>query len=495
MGIEQELAMTTRPNILWICTDQQRFDTLGCYGNPFVHTPNLDRLASEGTRFELAFSQSPVCTPSRAAFLTGRYPRTCGGRQNGADIPDDEVLVTKLLADAGYVCGLAGKLHLRACNPKHLGPGGVESRIDDGYAEFHWSHHNGPMKPSANEYWDWLAEKGLTFHNQPCAESTCIHYAMTGETSQTAWCAEKAADFMRERAADGKPWLFSVNLFDPHHAFDAPREYVERYLERLDEIPLPVRQEGELAEKPLWQAYDAENGGYGLEKRLTWGAMDETDHRLVRASYWAMCDMIDDYVGRMLAALEETGQRENTLVIFTSDHGELLGDHGIYLKGPFFYDCSVRVPLIVHWPGRVKTQESPALVELLDLPQTLLDAVGLPHHPGMQGQSLWPMLTGGAPADEHRTSVYCEYYNSCHGHNGDFVQPAMTTMVRTRQHKLTVAHGEGQGELYDLATDPQELHNLWEDPTHIATKARLLVELADRMAFTCDPLPTRTARW
>ncbi|MBT3288719.1 MAG: sulfatase-like hydrolase/transferase [Victivallales bacterium] len=487
--------MTTRPNILWICTDQQRFDTLGCYGNPFVHTPHLDRLAREGTRFEYAFSQSPVCTPSRAAFLTGRYPRTCRGRQNGADIPGSEVLVTKLLADAGYVCGLAGKLHLRACNPSHLGENGVESRIDDGYTDFHWSHHSGVMRPSRNEYWDWLAEHGLQFHNEPCAESKCITYAMTGETSQTAWCAEKVADFVRERSMDGKPWLFSVNLFDPHHSFDAPREYMERYLDRLDEIPLPVHWKGELDNKPLWQTNDARNGGYGLDRKFAWRNLSDMDHRLIRASYWAMCDMIDDYVGRMLAALDETGQRENTIVVFTSDHGELIGDHGIYLKGPFFYDCSVRVPLIVHWPGRVAAQESPALVELLDLPQTLLDAAGLPHHPGMQGRSLWPLLTGEAPSDEHRDSVYCEYYNACNGHNGSFEQPAMATMLRTRQHKLTVAHGQDQGELYDLAADPQELRNLWDDPAAVATKAELLVQLSDRMAFACDPLPNRQAPW
>ena len=123
-----------RPNILWICTDQQRFDTLGCYGNTFVRTPNLDRLAEAGTLFENAFSQSPVCTPSRASFLTGRYPRTCRTRQNGADIPAQEVLVTRILADAGYVCGLSSKLHLSTCNPSACET--MERRIDDGYAEF-----------------------------------------------------------------------------------------------------------------------------------------------------------------------------------------------------------------------------------------------------------------------------------------------------------------------------------------------------------------------
>ncbi len=482
-------------NILWICSDQQRFDTLGCYGNPWAATPNLDRLAAEGTRFELAFSQSPVCTPSRCAFLTGRYPRTCRGRQNGAALPDGEILVTKRLADAGYVCGLAGKLHLRPARPWQEVEGGVESRLDDGYAVFHWSHHSGSMGKARNEYWDWLAEKGLQWRSEPCERSKHIQFAMTPETTQTAWCAEKACEFIEARARDGRPWLFSVNLFDPHHPFDAPRECVERYLPRLDEIPLPNYAEGELENKPVWQRYDAARGSYGRVDHFAWSRMTEEDHRLVRASYWAMCDLIDEYVGRMLDALERTGQRENTLVIYTSDHGEMLGDHGIYLKGPFFYEPAVHVPLIVSQPGRVAAQTSAALVELMDLAPTVLDAAGLPHHPGMQARSLWPLLTGEAEPDAHREDVYCEYYNACAGHNGSDELPAMTTMVRTRRHKLTVAHGYGTGELYDLENDPNESANLWDDPAHADVKAEMLVRLTDRMAWTCDPLPPRRAPW
>ncbi len=306
-----------QPNILWICSDQQRFDTLGCSGNPWVHTPHIDRLAETGARFDLAFSQSPVCTPSRAAFLTGRYPRTCRGRQNGAHLPASEVLVTKRLAEAGYRCGLAGKLHLRPCNPKALGKDGVEARLDDGYTDFHWSHHSGSMQPAKNEYWDWLQAKGCTYRTTPCERSGHVSFAMTGETSQTAWCAEQACRFIDERAGEGRPWLFSVNLFDPHHPFDAPAEYMARYLARLDSIPLPSYTHGELDNKPCWQAFDAKRGGYGLVGNLRWGAMTETDHRAVRASYWSMCDLIDVHVGRMLEALERTGQRENTIVIYS----------------------------------------------------------------------------------------------------------------------------------------------------------------------------------
>jgi arylsulfatase A-like enzyme len=179
-------------------------------------------------------------------------------------------------------------------------------------------------------------------------------------------------------------------------------------------------------------------------------------------------------------------------VVFTSDHGEMLGDHGIYLKGPFFYEPAVRVPLIVSWPGCVQAQVSPAMVELIDLPQTLLDAVGLPHPPGMQGQSLWPMLTGEVAGDLHREDVYCEYYNAMPWHKEPSAQ---MTMVRTERFKLTVDHSTGSGELYDLERDPRETHNLWDDADYAQVKTEMLIRLCNRMAWTVDPLPLRRAAW
>lgn len=483
-----------KPNILWICTDQQRFDTLGCYGNHWVSTPNIDRLARIGTQFECAFSQSPVCTPSRGAFLTGRYPRTCRSRQNGANIPGTEVLVTRMFADAGYHCGLSGKHHLRACFPKYLGPGGRESRIDDGYETFHWSHGSGRMGIAENDYHTWLAEHGLSWKEGRKKVSDHVSTAMTRDTSQMAWCSDMAIEFFTANA--GSPWLFSLNAFDPHAGFDPPEEFLAPYLEHIDEIPLPAYIEGELDNKPLWQMYDHINGAYGGGNiRFRHSAMAEADHKLVRAAYWAMCDQIDYHVGKMLTALEATGQIENTIVIFTSDHGELLGDHGIYMKGPFFYDCSIRVPLIICMPGAIKSQCTKGLVELLDLPQTILEAAGIDAHPGMMGKSLWPLLTGLEPSDFHRPDIYCESYNACEGHNGANEQPAYATMIRTETHKMVVAHGQGTGELYDLSVDPGEHKNLWDVPEASAIKTELLVRLADRMAFTSDPLPERVAPW
>ena len=483
-----------QPNILWICSDQQRFDTLGCYGNAFVHTPNLDRLANEGVLFEYAFSQSPVCTPSRACFLTGRYRRTTRTRQNGQCIPEDEVLVTRLLNEAGYTCGLSGKLHLSACNPsfcKH-----TERRINDGYSVFHWSHHPSPSW-GTSDYEHWLREKGMEYAGEPFGDSERARTSVPEQYHQTTWCVQKAINFIEELPArtEDRPWLFSVNTFDPHHPFDPPKEYLERYLDRLDDIPLPNYAEGELDDKPVFQQID-HRGPYGSgAKKMAAEAprIPDREHRLVRAAYWAMCDLIDAQVGRLLGALEDTGQRENTIVIFMSDHGEMLGDHGIYCKGPYFYEPAVRVPLIVSWPGVIlQGRRSRALVELCDLAPTLLDAAGLERHPGMQGRSLWPLLAGDADLHGHRDDVYCEYYNAMTGHTDP---PAHLTMVRTRRHKLVVTHGMEPGELYDLDADPQERRNLWDDAGHVSVRMEMLNRLCDRMAWTVDPLPERVAPW
>ncbi len=476
----------SRPNILWVCTDQQRVDTLGCYGNPLVHSPNIDALAEKGVLFEQCYSQSPVCTPSRASFLTGRYPRTARCRQNGASIPEDEVLITRLLADAGYVCGLSGKLHLSVCHPD-ASPG-TERRINDGYDEFHWSHHPRPDW-STNEYIHWLQEKGVVFDTPSYQGSKYVEAGMPAEHHQTTWCAEKAIEFIEANAEFDIPWLFSVNIFAPHHPFDPPVDYLEKYLDLLDQIALPNYVEGELDNKPKYQQFD-HRGAYNNPKMFPFAEMSDDDHRLVTAAYWAMCDLVDTQVGRMMDALEQTGQLDNTIVIFMSDHGEMLGDHGFYLKGPHFYDPAVHVPIIMSWPGHIlEGQRSTALVELFDIAPTLLEAAGLDIYPGIQARSFWPMLMGQASLDEHRDDVYSEYYNAW------IYDDAQATMVRNRQYKLVAYHSIRSGELYDLEQDPLETHNRWQDPDYTAIKMDLLETLCERMAWTVDPLPLRQARY
>ena len=483
-----------KPNVLWICADQQRYDTLGCYGNQYVNTPNLDALAKSGVKFNYAYSQSPVCSPSRAAFMTGRYPRTTRCRQNGQMIPADEALVSRIFRDNGYNCGLSGKLHLAPCHTSVCKT--TEKRIDDGYSVFNWSHHpmdygNKNSNWANNEYQTWLRENGHTYKDEPYKGSKHVKTGMSEELHQTTWCVNKAINFIEANTLYGNPWFFSVNLFDPHHPFDPPKEYLERYIDMIDEIPLPNYKNGELDNKPAFQREEFRNGAYNNIKQFRYENMSEYDHRLVKAAYWAMVDLIDRQIGRLTEFLKNQGLLENTIIIFTSDHGEMLGDHGIYMKGPHFYDCSVRVPLIMSWEGRIKgNTDSDALVELIDIAPTLLEAAGIPIYEGMQGKSLLSLLTGNADIHHHREDVMSEYLNAMPTHKNP---GAFLTMLRDRRYKLVRSHGDELGELYDMENDPEETANLWETLEYEPVKNKMIKRLCDRIAFTCDPLPVREA--
>lgn len=464
------------PNILWICTDQQRFDTIGALGNRLIRTPHIDALVRNGTAFTHAYCQSTVCAPSRASFLTGRYPRTTGCRQNGQSIPPGERLAGRILADHGYTCGLAGKLHLASASD-----GKVEVRTDDGYDVFHWSHHPQPDWPE-NAYTQWLAKHGTSWdklYSSP--ESSYVKQGIPAQFHQTTWCAEMAIQFIEQYR--GRPWMFSFNCFDPHHPFDPPGEYLKRY--RPADMPLPRYEPGELENKSIYQRLDHEwahdEPGYFHVR-----AMTDDDRQQVTAAYYAMIELIDDQVGRMMAALKRTDQIDNTIVVFMSDHGEMLGDHGLYLKGPHFYDEAVRCPLVISWPGHFTADvRRDQLVELVDLVPTLLESAGIEPEPAIQGKSLAPLLRGEEPQSIHREYVYCEYYNAW-THKRSY-----GTMMRTRDKKIIVYHGIDDGELYDLESDPGEVNNLWRSPNHAELRERLLKQAFDASVFTMDPMPPR----
>ena len=468
--------MSDRPNILWLCTDQQRFDTIQSLGNPLVRSPNVDRLVEEGVTFTQAYCQSPVCAPSRASFLTGRYPRTTGCRQNGQMIPENEVLISRMLADVGYRCGLAGKLHLASCSD-----GKVEARIDDGYHDFYWSHHPQPDWEE-NAYTQWLKSKGKTWEELYTGRATgYVKEGIPAEYHQTMWCAETTIDFIK--ANQGQPWFFSFNCFDPHHPFDPPAEYLQKY--DPTDMPLPKTGPNAPDSKSSFQELDS-MWAHNSPGEFHTGAMTDNDRREVTAAYYAMCELIDHQVGRIMAALEDTGQRENTIVVFMSDHGEMLGDHGIYFKGPHFYDEAVRVPLVISWPKRFQSGlQIDGLMELVDLVPTFLEACDVAVPNRVQGRSLIPHLTGAADPSKHRDFVYCEYLNSW-THSD-----AYGTMLRTETEKIVVYHGTDQGELYDLESDPDAFENLWHSSDHQPMKLRLMQQCFDASVFNMDPDPPR----
>ena len=469
--------MAHYPNIVWICTEHQRYDTVAALGNPHIRTPNLDRLAAEGVAFSHAFCQNSVCTPSRSSFLTGRYPVTTRCRQNGQDIPEHEVLVTRTLRDLGYDCGLAGKLHVSAAY------NGWERRIDDGYRSFAWSH--GSTVAHGGDWIRWLAEQGTSFaevyHPSPVLFAREVS---DRRYHQTTWCFDRALAFMQE--VRDCPWLVSVNPFAAHDPFD----YLPEIFAQIDPdaLPMPLWQDGELEAKPACQraAYERRAGGYAN--------VSQRQHGEMKAAYYAAIEHIDLELGRVLDWLEASGQRENTLIMFHSDHGDMGGDHGIFQKGPYLYDPAVRVPLLFSWPGTLPVgRVYNALVELVDIVPTLHDLLGVPVPERVQGRSLMPLLSGQRLAHEFREGVYSEYYNSNPAMTSPQRERAYLTMWRSRSHKIVVHHGKTCGELYDLEADPNEFTNLWDDPAHLRVRADLLKACFDASVFTMDPLPARSA--
>ena len=479
-------ARSIAPNILWICTDQQRYDTVAALGNPHIHTPNLDRLVAEGVAFTHAHAQCPICTPSRASFLTGMYPCTVHGCTNGNDYwAEAAPLVTKLLKDAGYDCGLSGKLHLSAAQ------GRIERRPrDDGYRVFHWSHHPRDDWGEGHAYADWLRAQG----HDPAQmyKDRESRLAIPPELHQTSWCADCAIEFMSEDREG--PWLMSVNTFDPHGPFDPPQEYLDRY--DPDSLAGPLFRESDFAAQAKLK---------GVDFQTPCRRPEEFNGKWHQAAYYAMVELIDHNVGRMLAALERTGQRENTVVIFTSDHGECLGDHGLLLKGCRFYEGLIRVPLIISCPGRFKKGlRSRALVSLPDLAPTLLELAGLEIPERVQAESLLGILTGDADPSHHRDYVRAEYYHVMDP-NTHYDKPptaeahklegSYATMIRDRRHKLVVYHGHPVGELFDMQKDPGEFNNLWDDPASADVRFELMKKSFDDLAFAVDIGPKQVARF
>lgn len=477
-----------RPNILWICTDQQRYDTIAALGYPAVDTPNIDRLVAEGVAFTHAYCQSPICTPSRAAFLTGCYPSTVHVNGNGnASFPTTPPLVTRLLADVGYTCGLIGKLHLASAYRR------VEPRVEDGYRTWQYSHAPRDDWAYGHDYADWVKAQG-----QNLAELARDVRGVPAPYHQTTWCADKAIDFIRSDHAG--PWLASVNIYDPHPPFNPPQSYRDQFDPAA--MPPPLFRESDLTQQAKLAAVDFQSQARtpdaldikppivpaspvsGHEVAVSEGGRDAAT---LKAAYYAMIKLIDDQIGRILDALEVTGQRENTVVIFMSDHGEMLGDHGLIEKGCRFYEGLVRVPLIWTWPGHFPAGlRSDALVELIDIAPTLLELAGEPVPLHMQGRSLLPLLSGQADPSHHRPAVRCEYYNAL-----ALPDSSYATMLRDARYKLVVYHGHGLGELYDLQADPHEFVNLWDDPEHQRLKLDLILQSYDASMLAMDPGPER----
>lgn len=487
--------MDKRPNILWLCTDQQRWDTIHALGNPYIDTPHLDRLCAQGVAFTNTYCQNPICTPSRASFLTGRYPSSINANINGAcNLPEHCTLISKRLADAGYDCGLAGKLHVTSAWE-------YEPRMDDGYSTFVYNLASGHyLEQEGNPYVAWLAQKGVDWHDLFTGDAKYDYHWYRAdapvELRQTAWLAELAVDFMKRRKDSDRPWMLSVNCYDPHPPYDAPAELVEKYLAR--NLPDPIFSDADLATNRRLRDFFFQSAAHPVDDAV----------RRNKASYYGMIEIIDRHYGRILDALDALGLRENTLVIFNSDHGEMLGDHGLSHKGCRFYEGITHVPLIFSMPGTLRQGAvCGGLTEQTDIVPTIAELCGLAPEPA-HGRSLLPLLRGeDDPAP--RRFARAEFYDTLEVDmnydglrsddeieaEGEPVTSCYATMYHDGRYKLSVYHGSQFGELYDLQADPEERHNLWEDTAFQPLKLKLILDSFDVSTKYSRPGQTRRGRY
>ena len=486
--------MPNRPNILWYCTDQQRFDTIEGLNNPHIHTPHITKFMQEATTFTHACCQAPICTPSRASFLTGQYPSAVGVLGNGnAHFPRSQEtrLITRVLADSGYDVGNVGKLHLAGAAL------GREKRVNDGYRYFQYSHSRKGPNAFGHDYAEWLRIQGAD-PNLMMAEENPETYLdgaalqnfgglfeptpdqdnVPPQLHQTFWCTQKTIEFMDKNRGEDQPWFATVNPFDPHPPFDAPWEYYRRY----DPQKLPGAHF-----QPTDLEHQQKLADAGVDFQSRPRHPNQWNHKKVQASYYAMVEQIDHEFGRLLDHLDATGQRSNTIVIFTSDHGETLCDHGMILKGCRFFEGLIRVPLIISWPGHFKPATvSDALVELVDISATIYGALGMKTPFYSQGKSLMPILTGQSDGRDHRHFVRAEYFGAM-----DYPDQTHATMYRERKWKLNTYHGKNLFELYDLENDPWEFNNLSENGQYRQVLFDLICKSFDAQVYAHQAPPPR----
>jgi arylsulfatase A-like enzyme len=529
--------MTKCPNFILFITDQHRADFLGCYGHPVLRTPHIDSIAAKGTMFSRLYVASPVCMPNRASLMTGRMPSVHGVRSNGIPLSMNAVTFVELLRDAGYRTALIGKSHLQ--NFTAWPPIVTRQRPREGYREpsgdlvqalrndlghpdyeqetpeywnlkdarirtpFYGFDHVSLVRAHGDEgggdYERWLAERDPKAKALLGPKNSLRHdymvpqayrTAIPAELYPTAFIGEQAQAYLVAADAD-RPFFLMVSFPDPHHPFNPPGRYWDMYKPEQFVVPEAFKR-NDWTPPPLVRNIIAERevgkANLGGMNTISVSAREAQE---ARALTCGMIACIDDAIGGVLCTLDQTGRRGDTVVMFTSDHGDHLGDHRLMLKGAEQYQSIVRVPFIWSDPQATNSPAvADALASTLDISATVLDRARIEPFSGIQGRSLLPALHGAAAP---RDSVFIQYDHQ-HPSPGTDVPPRVHTLI-DRRYRLSVFHGTGWGELYDLEVDPGEFENLWDDPAHASTRAqmaeRLLlaeIEHVDRV-----PLPTRRA--
>lgn len=486
-----------RPNIIMIICDELRADALGCYGNSIVETPNIDRLASTGTRFSQCFVTQPTCTPSRASILTGCYPSALRSRMVGCYTPDDERFLPRVLSDNAYRTVAIGKIHLvpQAAEPEVL----AQALASDdgtyyGFQEVDLVNGHG-SRCFGNRYTDWLRERVPDLDQRQAnaipyeTGVNCWRWNLPEEVHSSHYIADRAIEFL-ETAADA-PYFLQVSFPDPHYPFTVPEPWASLYNPADMPPPIPPITESiampELHERVYRGPHTpASEGGRPRDRVIgtpphNYAQYDEDDWRQVKAIYYGMVSLVDHSVGRILDAVDRAGMNDNTLIVFVADHGDYLGDHGMYGKG-LPYEGALWTPLIYHGPSVAAGQTISSVESTLDIMPTLLDYAGITEPEGIQGCSLRQRLCG---TDQPRPGA------ALVENDDDFAALRMRTLI-TPRWRVTYYQGQDFGELIDRERDPSEMRNLWHDPAQAAVKQRLLVQLLDEVAASIDMRNGRT---
>jgi arylsulfatase A-like enzyme len=494
--------MNKRPNILLITSDQQRADCFG-FENPRIGTPHIDRLARQGTRFSACITPNLVCQPSRASILTGLLPLTHGVWDNGIDLDPavGEQGFAGTLARAGYQTAVIGKAHFSTkatfaptgtpeCKGSgaHYGDRWRGPYMGFGHVELTvLGHFDNPCpleRPPVGHYERWLLARAPgdeveRLYREPLAPGAGAaqtwHSALPAAWHSSTWIADRAIRWLSGRKADA-PFCAWVSFPDPHQPFDCPAPWSFQYDPK--DVALPAHRTRDLERRPWWYRATLEGTPRladpemrGLRAKVS-RIPDQNDAQLAEmtANYYGMISLIDHNVGRILAALDDLGGSGETLVIFTTDHGEMLGHHGLYLKGPWPLEDLLRVGLVVSGPGIAAARVVGEPVSTLDLAATFYDYAGTAAPREIQSRSLRLMLEG---RDDARDVAYSEW--RVHPSRCGVALELRT--VRTRRYKCTLELDSGAGELYDLESDPRELVNLFDD----AGYARLRGEMEGRI--------------
>jgi arylsulfatase A-like enzyme len=454
--------MNEQPNILLITTDQQRGDCLGLDGHPVLQTPNLDWLGRSGTFFRRGYSECPSCIPARRVLMTGQAPDANGlVGFAGFENYDPPHTLAGELTRAGYQTEMVGKLHLFPLRKRY----GFEHLTLSG------ASHSWGGKVGENEYVDWLRARGKEATEPGVAHGVDANgwvgrpSHLPEEETHTYWCVSKAIEFL-ERRDPTAPFFLNLSLIDPHPPLTPPQFYYDRYIQ--EELPQPV-----VGDWVDWLP-DPQRG---LNVDAARVHLDAKTMRYARAAYYGMINFVDDQLGRLFQVLRRCSLMGNTFILFSSDHGEMLGDHNLFRK-TFAYEASARVPFLAKAPvsWKYSEYETCAPVGWQDIMPTLLDAAGAPIPDCVTGKSLLPLMRG-EEENKPREVLHGEH-SGCYEYN-DGVQ------FLTDGHSKYIWYTQtGQEQLFDLDTDPNEMRDLARYEANNGVLAlwrkRMVAQLKDR---------------